>query len=145
MNQNLTRPLATYVHTRRIGSLIFVAGQGCRSPKTDQCVGLTKDANGRITQYDIVAQTRGVLDNIERALGEHQCDRRHILDVTVFLKDMKDFSEMNKVWNEFFADSPPPTRTTVAVADLPGENFVEMKAIASAAHPEGGNPLEGSR
>ncbi len=135
MNQDLTRPLANYVHSRRCGSLIFVAGQGCRSPKTDQCVGLTRDAAGKITDYDIIAQTRGVFENIERALADHRCDRRQIIDVTVFLKTMKDFSAMNQVWNEFFANCQPPTRTTVAVADLPGENFIEMKAIASVENP----------
>jgi enamine deaminase RidA (YjgF/YER057c/UK114 family) len=48
---------------------------------------------------------------------------------------MADFADMNHVWNEFFSGKPAPTRTTVAVADLPGMNFVEMKAIAAIRPP----------
>lgn len=128
----LTKPLAAYVHTRRVGGLIFVAGQGCRDPETNSYVGLTMGADGTVDSYDIKAQARGVLNNIERALQAEGCNRTHIVDVNVFLTDMKDFQAMNEVWNEFFKDQAPPTRTTVAVRQLPGLNFVEMKAVAAA-------------
>ena len=127
----LTQPLARYAHVRCVGSLIFVAGQGCRDPLTDQYAGLTLAPDGTILAYDIAAQTIGVLNNIERALAAIGLDRRALVDVNVFLTDMRDFAAMNKVWNDFFGDcDPPPTRTTVAVAKLPGHNFVEMKSIA---------------
>lgn len=128
----LTQPLAAYVHTRRAGGLIFVAGQGCRDPQTNNYVGLTMAPDGKVASYDIKAQARGVLTNIERALQAEGCNRSHIVDVNVFLTDMKDFQAMNEVWNEFFKDQAPPTRTTVAVKQLPGLNFVEMKAVAAA-------------
>lgn len=129
-SDSLTMPLASYAHTRRVGDLIFVAGQGCRDPKTNTYAGVTYDDQGKIKSYDIAAQARGVLQNIELALLSEGLSRQHLVDVQVFLCDMKDFAAMNQVWNEFFMDSPLPTRTTVAVSKLPGDNFVEMKAIA---------------
>lgn len=129
MNQ-LTKPLASYVHTRRAGGLIFVAGQGCRDPQTNTYTGLTLNADGTVASYDIRAQALGVLTNIERALIAEGCTRSHIVDVNVFLADMKDFQAMNEVWNQFFEGHGAPTRTTVAVRQLPGLNFIEMKAVA---------------
>jgi len=134
MNSQLTKSLARYQHARKVNGLLFLAGQGCREPSTNQCVGITKDHNGAIKSYDIAEQTRGVFKNIESVLTTYQLERRHLVDVTVFLTDMKDFEDMNVVWNEFFSDCDGPARTTVAVLRLPGENFIEMKAIA--AFPE---------
>ena len=132
---SLTRPLARYAHARRVGQLVFLAGQGARDPATDACAGVTRDAQGKVTGHDLTVQTRAVLANVERALASEGLDRRHVVDVTVFLTDMGEFELMNRVWNEFFADVPaPPVRTTVAVTRLPGDNFIEMKAVA--AFPE---------
>lgn len=129
----LTKPLAAYSHVRKVGDVIFIAGQGCRDPQNNSYRGLTLSDKGEILSYDIKAQTRGVLDNVERALKSIGHDRSDIADINVFLTDMKDFEGMNAVWNEFFAEcNPPPTRTTVAVKQLPGMNFVEMKTIAAA-------------
>jgi len=127
----LTKPLANYSHVREVGNVVFVAGQGCRDPKTNSYCGLELDANGKIISYDIKKQTQGVLLNIERALQSIGLNRKNIVDINVFLTDMKDFEGMNAVWNEFFGPVNPPTRTTVAVAKLPGMNFVEMKTIAA--------------
>jgi len=126
----LTKPLASYVHTRRAGGLIFVAGQGCRDPQTNTYTGLTMNPDGTVASYDIRAQALGVLTNIERALQAEGADRSHIIDVNVFLTDMKDFQAMNEIWNKFFEGHSGPTRTTVAVRQLPGLNFIEMKAVA---------------
>lgn len=128
----LTKPLAAYSHTRRVGSLVFVAGQGCRDPQTGSYLGLTTNPDGTVASYDIKVQAQGVLANIERAIGQHGLNRSHIIDVQVFLTNMKDFDGMNTIWNSFFGDvSTPPTRTTVAVLALPGSNFIEMKAVAA--------------
>lgn len=131
-NAPLTRPLARYAHARRVGPLLFVAGQGARDPATDREAGVTVAEGGRVLSHDLRVQTAAVLANVERALATHGLDRSHIIDVSVFLTDMTEFPLMNQIWNEFFADTPaPPTRTTVAVAALPGLNFVEMKAVAA--------------
>lgn len=127
--QQLTKPFANYPHIRKAGPLVFLAGQGCRDPETNSYRG-TVIVDNQIQTYDIAEQTRGVLANIERALKSADLDRRHLIDVTVFLMDMRDFDQMNQIWNEFFKDTPSPTRTTVCVTQLPGHNRVEMKAIA---------------
>ncbi|MCX6108329.1 MAG: RidA family protein [Proteobacteria bacterium] len=126
----LTAPLAKYTHSRRVGSLLFIAGQGCRDPGTNSYAGVERDAHGIVVRHDIATQAAAVLHNIERVLHSHGLHRGHLVDVTVFLTDMAEFEVMNKVWNEFFREFAPPTRTTVAVTRLPGDNFIEMKAIA---------------
>jgi len=131
MTTKLTRPFGKYVHARRAGTLLFLAGQGARDPETDAYAGLSFDAAGDLTAHDTAAQSRAVLANIERALAANGLDRRHLVDVTVFLTDMAEFEAMNGAWAEFFAECAPPTRTTVAVRGLPGLNFVEMKAVAA--------------
>lgn len=128
----LTRPLARYAHTRRVGNLVFIAGQGARDPHTDLYRGLTVDGAGRPTGYDIGEMTRGVIANMERALAAEGLGLGDLVDVTVFLTSMRDFEAMNTIWNEMFEAHTAPTRTTVAVAELPGWNHVEMKGIAAA-------------
>lgn len=133
---SLTNPLAHYAHIRKAGDLYYIAGQGCRDPETNGYAGLTRDNSGKITAYDIKAQTRAVFANIERVLASADLQRSNIVDITVFLTDMADFPLMNSVWNELFeGEAVKPTRTTVAVKTLPGDNFIEMKAIAYRGKP----------
>jgi enamine deaminase RidA (YjgF/YER057c/UK114 family) len=134
-NLELTKPLANYAHTRRRGELVFLAGQGCRDPKTDIWAGVTFDAQGKPAQIDFEAQVRGVFRNIDAALQSGGLTRHHILDVQVFLTDLhQQFSTLNKVWDEYFQGAPQlPTRTTIGVSQLPGLNLVEMKVIASSS------------
>lgn len=128
----LTKPLAAYSHARKVGQLLFLAGQGCRDAKTNAYAGLSLKADGSVDRYDIEAQARAVLANIESVLKANALDRAALVDVQVFLADMNDFAGMNAVWNDFFREVPvPPTRTTVAVKALPGLNFIEMKAVAA--------------
>ncbi len=127
--------MAQYSHARRVGDLLFIAGQGCRHPDTNAYAGVTRDAAGKVIAHDIQAQTAGVLQNLERVLAANGLARRHVVDVTVFLTDMAEFDSMNQIWNQFFAEGMPPSRTTVAVKALPGDNFVEMKAIATTKEP----------
>jgi enamine deaminase RidA (YjgF/YER057c/UK114 family) len=128
---SLTQPLARYAHQREAGGLVFLAGQGCRDPETNAYAGLTLAPDGTVLAYDIRKQAAAVLANIDRALRAVGLGREHIVDVNVFLCDMRDFEGMNEVWNVFFSECDPPTRTTVAVRALPGQNFVEMKAVAA--------------
>lgn len=129
----LTKPLATYSHSRRVGDVLFIAGQGCRDPKTNIWAGITFDAQGKATHVDFAAQVRGVLSNIEDVLKSNGLTRANLVDVQVFLTDMdKQFATMNSIWNEFFAGIELlPTRTTVAVSGLPGLNQIEMKSMAT--------------
>lgn len=133
---SLTKPLASYAHARRVGSLVFLAGQGCRDPKTDVWAGVTFDQQGRAVNIDFEAQVRGVFRNVEAVLIHEKLSRHNIVDVQVFLTNMAEqFPVLNRVWNEFFADvTSPPVRTTVAVKELPGLNLVEMKVIATTEY-----------
>ncbi len=123
-------PLGNYSHAMRAGNLLFLSGQGCRDPETGVEAGITISGDGTVLSYDIEAQTRGCIVNMENVLRAAGLELSDLVDVTVFLADMKDFSCYNKVYSEFFSFPEPPARTTIQAAALPGRNFVEMKGIA---------------
>ena len=112
--------LANYPHARAVGDLIFVSGVSCRRPDGSH------DGVG-----DIRVQTRAVIQNIRAILQSAGADLENIVDVTVFLVDMGDYGGMNETYNEFFTAVSGPSRTTVAVHQLPHPNLlIEIKAIA---------------
>jgi 2-aminophenol/2-amino-5-chlorophenol 1,6-dioxygenase alpha subunit len=125
------KPVGPYPHARRVGELLFLSGIGPRRAGTNEIPGLTRDAAGNITAHDIDVQTRAVIDNLRAVLEEAGSSLENILDVTVYLTDMKrDFAEFNRVYAEYFTDIQP-TRTTVGVDSLPTPIAVEMKVIAA--------------
>ncbi len=123
-------PLGNYSHAMRAGSLVFLSGQGARDPETGIERGITMDPEGKVTSYDIEVQTRAVIENMKTVLAAAGLGLENLVDVQVFLADMKDFARYNKVYTEYFSFPEPPARTTVAAAALPGRNFIEIKAIA---------------
>lgn len=133
----LTKPLASYSHTRQAGQTVFLAGQGCRDPETDVWAGVSFDDEGKPVSVDFELQVRGVFKNIDAVLTASGLTRSDIIDVQVFLTDLHEqFSVMNKIWNDYFLDiSPLPTRTTIGVKDLPGLNLIEMKVTAFSNEP----------
>ena len=123
-------PVGPYPHARRVGDFIFVSGMGPRRPGTKDIPGVTLDASGKVIARDIAVQTHSVIENIRVVLEEMGSGLKDIVDVQVFLTDMKnDFQTFNKVYGEFFA-SIGPTRTTVEVLSLPTPIAVELKVIA---------------
>lgn len=124
------RPLGSYSHAVKAGGFLFVAGQGARNPDSGIEAGITVDADGNVTSYDIEVQTEAVIENLRVTLEEAGLGMEDLVDVTVFLADMKDFAKYNKVYEKHFAFPDPPARTTVEVAKLPGKNFIEIKATA---------------
>lgn len=126
------KALGSYSHAVQVGSLVFVAGQGCRDAATGMEAGVKIGPDGEVIEYDIEVQTRGVLENLASVLEAAGLTLADVVDATVFLKSMDDFQKYNQVWAEHFTSACPPSRTTVAVADLPGRNFIEIKAIAMA-------------
>lgn len=128
--ENAPAPLGCYSHAVRAGDLLYIAGQGCRDAASGIEAGITIDADGKVTSYDIEAQTRGCIKNMQGVLAAAGLSLPDLVDVTVFLADMKDFAAYNKIWSEYFNFPSPPARTTVAVAALPGRNFIELKGIA---------------
>lgn len=123
-------PLGNYSHAVKAGQLLFVSGMGARDPKTGTESGVTLDASGNVTAYDIEVQTRACIRNLQTVLEEAGCSLEDVVDMSVFLADMKDFQMYNKVYGEYFSFQGPPARTTIQAAALPGKNFIEIKAIA---------------
>lgn len=123
------QPLGHYPHVRRVGDFIYVSGTSSRR-KDNTHVGAVKDAHG-VWQLDIKAQTKAVIQNIGALLNSLDADLSNVIDITTFLVDMKDFKGYNEVYGTFFNHETGPTRTTVAVHQLPHPNLlIEIKAVA---------------
>ena len=127
---SLPKPLGSYSQYKIVDNLIFIAGQGSRNHLTNQEAGITLDSSGNLLSYDIKAQTTGCINNLRTVLELLNLNLTDVVDITVFLKVMADFTAYNQIYNEYFNFPNPPTRTTVGVLDLPGHNFIEIKAIA---------------
>ena len=121
------QPLGKYPHTRRIGPWVFVSGTSSRRPDNTY-IGATME-NGE-WKLDIREQTKAVLENIRHYLQLNEGDLKHLVDVTVFLKNMSDFDAYNEVYNSFF-EHTGPCRTTISVVDLPRPQIlIEIKGTA---------------
>ena len=125
------KPVGAYPHARRVGDMLYLSGVGPRQPGTNAIPGgPIHDENGEPLEYDIQAQTRAVVDNVERVLIEAGGSLENVVDVTSFLVDMKrDFAGYNEVWAETLG-KVGPTRTTLAIRSLPTPIAVEMKVVA---------------
>lgn len=122
------QPLGNYPHVKRVGDFIYVSGTSSRRPDNTH-VGATQNENGD-WELDIKAQTKAVIENVNVLLNSLGADLSHVIDITTFLVDMKDFKGYNEVYGSFF-DHTGPTRTTVAVHQLPHPNLlIEIKAVA---------------
>lgn len=122
------QPLGQYPHTRRIGPWVFISGTSSRKP--DNTYAGAEQSDSGEWALDIRIQTEAVLNNIQHYLHLNGGDLQHLVDVTVFLKDMKDFEGYNEIYNTFFKNTGP-CRTTVAVADLPRPQIlIEIKGTA---------------
>lgn len=123
-------PVGLYPHARRVGGLLFLSGIGPREPGTDRIPGNVLDDAGNVVRHDITAQCHSVFRNVRAVLEDAGSGWEHIVDVTVFLTNMKDdFAAYNKVYAEHFAANRP-TRTTVEVSRLPTPIAIELKVIA---------------
>jgi 2-aminomuconate deaminase len=124
-------PVGLYPHARRVGNLLFLSGVGPRKPGTKEIPGVTLGGDGSIIDYDIEAQTRSVFENVRTILEDAGSSWDRLVDVTVFLTNMKDdFADYNRVWAEYF-EHDPPCRTTVEVGALPTPIAIELKCIAT--------------
>ncbi len=124
------KPVGLYPHARKVGNLLFLSGIGPRTPDTDEIPGLKLDKNGNFLEFNFEAQCRSVFDNVRIVLEESGSSWDKLIDVTVFLVDMKrDFQTYNRIYAEYFKDNQP-CRTTVAINSLPTAIAVELKCIA---------------
>lgn len=123
-------PVGLYPHARRVGNLLFLSGVGPRERGTKKIPGVELDEKGQIVSYDIAAQCHSVFRNIQYILEDAGSSWDKIVDVTVFLTNMKDdFPIYNKIWAEYFKDNLP-CRTTLEINKLPTPIAIELKVIA---------------
>lgn len=123
-------PVGLYPHARKVGNLLFLSGVGPRQRDMDQIPGVELDESGNIISYDIAAQCHSVFKNIKYIVEDAGSSWEQIVDITVFLTNMKeDFRIYNQIYAEYFKDSQP-CRTTVEVNALPTPIAIELKVIA---------------
>ncbi len=111
--------IGPYSQAIRAGDLLFVSGQLPIDPKT-----------GAIVPGGTDAQTVQVLANLKGILDSQNLSAKHVVKVTIFLKDMNDFSTVNEIYGRMF-DSEPPARECVEVARLPKDVRVEISLIVA--------------
>ncbi len=129
------KPVGSYPHARQVGNLLFLSGVGPRSAGSDKndsgVPGLELDHNGNFKAFDFGAQCRSVFDNVKTILEESGSSWDNLVDVTVFLTNMKrDFHEYNAIYAEYFKENQP-CRTTVEISSLPTPIAIELKCIAT--------------
>jgi 2-aminomuconate deaminase len=127
-------PIGAFPHAKRVSDFLFLSGIGPRVRDSKEIPGVTLDSSGNIVSYDIETQCRAVFENVRLVLEDAGATWQDIIDVTVFLTDMKkDFSTYNRIYAEYFAGpgKPNPTRTTIEVNALPTPIAIEIKVIAA--------------
>jgi len=130
-SQRAAEPVGLFPHARRVGNLLFLSGIGPRVRGSAEIPGATLDAAGNVVAKDIVAQVHSVFANVRAILEDAGTTWDRLVDVTVFLTDMKtDFPTYNRLWAEYFRDAQP-CRTTVEVTRLPTPIAIELKCIAT--------------
>jgi 2-aminomuconate deaminase len=130
-SQRAPEPVGLYPHARRVGKLLFLSGVGPRERGSKEIPGVELDADGNIVSYDIEAQCHSVFRNVRYILEEAGSSWDKLVDVTVYLTDMKqDFPTYNRLWAEYFKDNPP-CRTTLEINRLPTPIAIELKCIAT--------------
>ncbi len=126
-------PVGAFPHAKQVGNLLFLSGIGPRVRGSTEIPGVTLDAERNIVSYDIEKQCHAVFENVRLVLEDAGATWNDIVDVTVFLTDMKDFATYNRIYSEYFSGpgKPNPTRTTVEVGALPTPIAIELKVIAT--------------
>ncbi|MBD3668835.1 MAG: RidA family protein [Kangiella sp.] len=131
VSSSAPEPVGLYPHARRVGHLLFLSGVGPRKKDSKDIPGVTLDDDGNIVDYCIETQCRSVFENVRTILQESGSSWDQLVDVQVFLTNMKDdFKTYNKVYAEYFADNQP-CRTTIEISSLPTPIAIELKCIAT--------------
>ena len=130
-SQNAPEPVGLYPHARKVGDLLFLSGVGPRERGKKEIPGVELDDNGNVLSYDIEAQCHSVFSNVKAILEDSGTTWENLIDVTVFLTNMKDdFQTYNQIYAEYFKDNQP-CRTTVEINCLPTPIAIELKCIAT--------------
>lgn len=136
-SQKAPEPVGLYPHARRVGNLLFLSGIGPRERGTKKIPGVTLSETGEILSHDIEAQCHSVFKNVRSVLEESGAKWEDLVDVTVYLTNMKqDFPIYNRLWAEYFGKNPP-CRTTLEINCLPTPIAIELKCIAVIGEKNG--------
>lgn len=124
-------PVGRYPHARRVGQMLYLSGVGPRQRGSKKIPGVELDELGNVVSYDIEVQTRSVFENVRTILEESGSNWSNLVDVTVYLTDMKrDFPTYNRLWAEYFP-AAAPCRTTLGITSLPTPIAIELKCLAT--------------
>lgn len=124
------RPVGAYPHARRVGNLLFLSGIGPRDPETNGVPGLVQTPAGNYAEFDFAAQVHSVMHNVRMVLESAGAKWEDLVDITVFLTDMKrDFNTFNQIYATYFTEHQP-CRTTVGIDSLPTPIAIELKCMA---------------
>lgn len=130
-SEKAPEPVGAYPHARQVGNLLFLSGVGPRERGTKKIPGVELNEDGTIKSYDIATQCHSVFNNVKLILEASGSSWSQLVDVTVFLTNMKaDFAAYNKIYAEYFKDNQP-CRTTVEISSLPTPIAIELKCIAT--------------
>ena len=130
-SERAPQAVGLYPHARKVGNLLFLSGVGPRKVGQKEIPGVTLDEKGEIINYDIEKQCHSVFQNIKYILEDSGSSWSNIVDVQVFLTNMKDdFKTYNKIYAEYFKDNQP-CRTTIEIKSLPTPIAIELKVIAT--------------
>lgn len=130
-SQKAPEPVGAYPHARRVGNLLFLSGVGPRERGTKKIPGVELDDAGNIISYDIEKQCHSVFNNVKTIVEEAGAKWENVVDVTVFLTNMKeDFKAYNRLYADYFKDNQP-CRTTLEISSLPTPIAIELKVIAT--------------
>ena len=130
-SQNAPEPVGLYPHARQVGNLLFLSGIGPRERGKKDIPGVKLDSDGNIVSYDIKSQCHSVFNNVRMVLEDAGSSWENLIDVTVFLTNMKDdFEIYNQLYSEYFKKNQP-SRTTIEISSLPTPIAIELKCIAT--------------
>ena len=130
-SEKAPEPVGLYPHARQVGELLFLSGVGPRKKGTNKIPGVNLASDGSIESYSIEEQCHSVFENVRTILEDSGSSWDKLVDVTVFLTNMKeDFATYNRIYGEYFKDCFP-CRTTVEVGSLPTPIAIELKCVAT--------------
>ena len=130
-SQKAPEPVGLYPHARKVGNLLFLSGIGPRERGKKEIPGVELDDQGNILSYDIETQCHSVFKNVRTVLEDSGSNWENLVDVTVFLTNMKeDFEIYNRIYSEYFKGNQP-CRTTIEIISLPTPISIELKCIAT--------------
>ena len=129
-SKNAPEPVGLYPHARKVGNFLFLSGVGPQERGKKEIPGVELDGSGEIISYDIEVQCHSVFKNVRSILEDAGSSWNQLVDVTVFLTNMKnDFQTYNRIYTEYFKNNQP-CRTTLGINSLPTPIAIELKCIA---------------